>query len=389
MGTVYAFLHLFIAYQIPVKVPYIYHLGEAVSKIASALPSDASSASSTAFATASAGIGSWLKKVAFRAAGREGLAENVLNDQGQTFGIDAVHAAEDFVAREETRFRDELQWVRCLDTSGQTFAILLNCVYLAPLTWLFVQFFITSYMKRLERRRSSTGSDKTFIARESFGDASKGVARRMSEAFQEMHTSQDSSGDNDEAILDEADMKGQLKDAAVKTGKKLKQGAENAKNVVGKFDIQKVREGLMEDLEKMKNSVLGAGEERQLPQSMSDDLQVKAKQTKDRAERLEETSASSQQNTESKSSSESEQSQQRSPNESGIAVEEARDATATTSEKEKKEEDRIIDDSQTVRDVTVTTNGNKGKKSKNGGEDSADSSKVRSGTSFADVAKNE
>lgn len=80
--------HLFIAYSVPVSVPYSFNPS-------SAIPAATSSASSMfASATATAGIGSWLKKVALRAAGEEGLAENVRNLAGETFGIDAIHAAE-------------------------------------------------------------------------------------------------------------------------------------------------------------------------------------------------------------------------------------------------------------------------------------------------------
>lgn len=84
--------------------------------------------------TATANVGEWLKKMALRAAGEEGLAENVRNSQGETFGIDAVHAKEAEKAREETRYRNEYQTIHCTDTSGQAFAILLNVFYLAPLT---------------------------------------------------------------------------------------------------------------------------------------------------------------------------------------------------------------------------------------------------------------
>ena len=187
VGASYAFAHLFVAYQIPVNVPYMYHLGDAISTVSSALPSDMSSASSAALTTASAGVGDFLKKAVLRAAGREGLAENVRNDRGQTFGIDVANAAKDFMRREETRFRDELQWEHCLDTSGQVFAILLNCMYLAPLTWLFVRFFIKAYTKRMERRRSSTASEKANAARHSLTDASKGFERQVREMVADMH----------------------------------------------------------------------------------------------------------------------------------------------------------------------------------------------------------
>ena len=85
-------------------------------------------------ATATAGTAQWLKKVALRAAGNEGLAENVHNSQGNAFGLDAVKAVEVEKAKEEIRYRLEYSAVNCIDTSGQAFAILLNIMYLAPLT---------------------------------------------------------------------------------------------------------------------------------------------------------------------------------------------------------------------------------------------------------------
>ena len=106
-----------------------------VHNLTSAIPSAVSSVSSAvASATVSANVGGWLKKLALRAAGEEGLAENVHNNQGETFGIDAVHAAEVEKAQEEIRYRTDYHTINCLDTSGQVFAILLNVIYLAPLT---------------------------------------------------------------------------------------------------------------------------------------------------------------------------------------------------------------------------------------------------------------
>ena len=129
-GVSYALAHLFVAYDIPVSVPYLF-----IHNLSSALPSAASSVSSSvASTTATAGLQSWLKKAALRAAGEEGLAMNVRNDQGEAFGIDALHAAESEKAQEEIRYRMDYQRINCLDTSGQVFAIVLNAVYLAPLT---------------------------------------------------------------------------------------------------------------------------------------------------------------------------------------------------------------------------------------------------------------
>ena len=147
-GASYAFAHLFVAYDIPIEEAYLY-----VHNLSTALPSTASAVSSTlssalTSATAAAGIGSWLKKAALRAAGEEGLAENVRNYQGETFGIDAVHAAEVERAQEEIRYRMGSSRVHCLDTSGQVLAILMNLVYLAPLAYLFMTYFYRSYIAR-------------------------------------------------------------------------------------------------------------------------------------------------------------------------------------------------------------------------------------------------
>lgn len=49
-----------------------------------------------------------------------------------------------------------LKTVPCITTTSETFAIWLNVLYLAPLTYLFVSFFIASYM-----RRSSAESART------------------------------------------------------------------------------------------------------------------------------------------------------------------------------------------------------------------------------------
>ena len=214
VGAPFAFAHLFVEYQSPVSVPYLYQLSDAASTVVSSVSSAAASADYAAYA----------KKLLLRAAGREGLAENVLNNQGRTFGVDALHPARDMVKRYETRYREELAWTPCLDTSGQTLAIYLNVLYLLPLTWLFAQFFVKSYMQRLERRRSSTVSQKAQLAIQSTRDASKGVGRRVSEAFEDSQGGIDDL--DDVAIIDEEEVKSALND--------VKQAAKVAKMEVGK-----------------------------------------------------------------------------------------------------------------------------------------------------------
>lgn len=177
-GATFAFAHLFIAYTIPISTPYTYSLADLTSAVAS----DMSAAASTATASATAGIGSWLKKVAFRAAGEEGLAENVRNDQGEAFGIDAIHAAKDLKARQETRYRDEYRLIHCTDTSGQVFAILINCFYLAPLTLLFARFFVRSYMKRSDNQNQTF---KRHLIEKSGKDAAKNMKKELDQALDE------------------------------------------------------------------------------------------------------------------------------------------------------------------------------------------------------------
>ena len=162
------------------SVPYIYSLAD----LTSALSSDVSSVASVATASASAGLGSWLKKVAFRAAGKEGLAENVRNEQGRPFGVDAIHAAQDLKAREEIRYREELRTIHCTDTSGQVFAVLVSCFYLLPLTWLFVRSFIRSYTGRREHQGRDKSS-KLHTIEESGKDAAKNVKRQLDRSLDE------------------------------------------------------------------------------------------------------------------------------------------------------------------------------------------------------------
>lgn len=55
-----------------------------------------------------------------------------------------------------------LKVVSCIATSSETFAIWLNVLYLAPLTYLFVKFFITSYLARSNAesaRAAAVGKD--------------------------------------------------------------------------------------------------------------------------------------------------------------------------------------------------------------------------------------
>lgn len=73
-----------------------------------------------------------------------------------------------------------LKAASCIATSSETFAIWLNVLYLAPLTYLFMKFFITSYLRRsnAEMTRgkdavdSSAKSKRKLVAPSSSGPAS-------------------------------------------------------------------------------------------------------------------------------------------------------------------------------------------------------------------------
>jgi len=134
----------------------------------------------------------FLRKLIYRAAGDEGLAENipvpgqpipVRQPQQVIAGEPAPthNAVHDFFhpheTVERTFYRTEYQTVPCVDTSGQAFAIYVNLIYLAPLTILFMRFFFKSYL-----RRSTPNSKQNFKHRtisDAAGDASRNVEREL------------------------------------------------------------------------------------------------------------------------------------------------------------------------------------------------------------------
>jgi hypothetical protein len=89
----------------------------------------------------------------------------------------------------------ESVYAPCIPTSGQNFATWLNVFYLAPLTYLFMSFFIASYIKRSnaqekargkkDRRISSTAQTLAQTAEKAGWDAAKGVQREIYRAGSE------------------------------------------------------------------------------------------------------------------------------------------------------------------------------------------------------------
>ncbi|KAH8433521.1 elongation of very long chain fatty acids protein [Aspergillus melleus] len=165
LGTTMAASYLFVHYTLP---PF---------QSESAVPD----VRSTAAATAAAGVGlvPWLKQIALRAAGAEGIAENV-------GAPETPSAAQNPALGPMTT---------CMDTSGQGFAIWLNVSYLLPLTYLFVRFFVRSY---LYRKDPNPRHPTHMNAAEKAGlDALKGVSR-------EIQKSVEMTGETSETTEDEA-----------------------------------------------------------------------------------------------------------------------------------------------------------------------------------------
>lgn len=155
VGVTFAAAHLFVSYTVPVSVTY-----EVAEKVlpklnASSVVSAASSVASTAVPAATGAGLAFLKKWIYRAAGDEGLAENVFAPGAVSPPAHQAadqHAAQHPIQYTQTQartvYRTQYEHVPCIDTSGQAFAIYLNLIYLAPLTALFMRFFVKSYLRR-------------------------------------------------------------------------------------------------------------------------------------------------------------------------------------------------------------------------------------------------
>lgn len=259
VGVTFAAAHLFVSYSIPISIPYTIasvvesiphqvparlvpsaasaashvstaaasltftslasqisekaaaatsHIGdklshESLSSMGSAVSSGASAASTAvssavASAMASGDAMAWFKKLAFRAAGLEGIAETVRNETGQVFEA-VLPTAREIVY--ETHYEDAWETVHCLDTEGQAFAVWLNVVYLLPLTFLFLRFFVKTYFLGKPRKGSQAAqrrfsedtlraARKTSKSLERFGERLERSLGDLSEEMEDLHVEQ-------------------------------------------------------------------------------------------------------------------------------------------------------------------------------------------------------
>lgn len=178
VGATYATLHSFVSYTVTVQVPSIPATISSISSSASVI------ATSAAAIATSTGVSNLIKKLLYRAVGEEGLAENV---NAPAFSNPAQSPTPSKHPRVGApyipKYTTEIRTIPCIDTSGQTFAIWLNVIYLTPLTFLFVRFFIKSYIRRTSGAAAAGkkgGRKASFVAAERAGlDALKGVQREI------------------------------------------------------------------------------------------------------------------------------------------------------------------------------------------------------------------
>lgn len=134
IGASYAMLHSFVYYTVPVQVP-VYQSVASVSSAAAAATE----------AVKAASFLDGLKQAIFGAA--EAAAPAAIASPSEGPLADSII------------YETQYQATPCITTIGQTFAIWLNVLYLAPLTYLFASFFVQSYLKRnnAETERARAG----------------------------------------------------------------------------------------------------------------------------------------------------------------------------------------------------------------------------------------
>lgn len=150
VGASYAMIHSFVSYTVPVATKAVKTATAAATSIAGD-SAPAVSADSPAFLDS-------LRQLVLGVASKvtNAAATKVITGETSTGEADSTLQ---FATSEETVY--EYRVVPCIQTTGQTFAIWLNVFYLAPLTYLFVKFFITSYLRRAGAASSRKGKNHT------------------------------------------------------------------------------------------------------------------------------------------------------------------------------------------------------------------------------------
>jgi hypothetical protein len=287
VGASFAALHLFVSYTVPVSVAH--KIAETVtssvhpSSIASSVSSAVQSVTETASAILPTSTGpalAFLWKLVYRAAGDEGLAENIpvpgssIIPAQQPHPPTAVAANENPVQRllhphhnthtvDRIVYRTEYQHVPCIDTSGQAFAIYLNLIYLAPLTGLFMRFFVKSYFRRTNPKAKHQ-SKHTPISKAA-GDAMHGVEREIESISEEGR----SNGNNKGSVRGRKGTNGDVKNPRSSLSPSNQEVIDNIK--------RKVSQALDETTDSVKSTTEKA-------RDIADDVASKASDAKDKVQ---------------------------------------------------------------------------------------------------------
>ncbi|QPH01764.1 hypothetical protein C2857_005967 [Epichloe festucae Fl1] len=154
VGASYTILHSFVTYLAPITVTKV-----------TTQTGDLPAAAFDAAMPTSAGALDSLKKFIFGSAALESVASGAVKKS-------ALVAETSYVAQP------------CIATANETFAIWLNVLYLAPLTYLFVSFFIASYVKRSSANNRVAGKpdrrlSNVALAEKAGWDAARGLEKEV------------------------------------------------------------------------------------------------------------------------------------------------------------------------------------------------------------------
>jgi len=117
----------------------------------------------------------FLRKMFYRIMGEEGLAQQ----WGPSVKSSVVSPPVNFTeyVHRETKWRTQYEFIPCIDTEGQAFAVWVNVVYLIPLTGLFMRFFIRAYSGRSSSSKFGRKSGKAIA--KAAEDAAQGAVREL------------------------------------------------------------------------------------------------------------------------------------------------------------------------------------------------------------------
>ncbi|KAJ6446331.1 GNS1/SUR4 membrane protein [Purpureocillium lavendulum] len=156
VGASYAMAHSFVTYIAPITVSSV-----------TSTPVDIPAAPADSVMPSATGALDSLKKLIFGAVAKDAAAAVAGSVKEPAVATETFYVAQP-----------------CIGTANETFAIWLNVLYLAPLTYLFVSFFIASYVKRSNAAQKSNGKpnrreSNVTLAEKAGWDAARGVEREV------------------------------------------------------------------------------------------------------------------------------------------------------------------------------------------------------------------